>query len=1164
MTERPSHDDRSAVHRDASRSQAPIDILYVDSDAATREAVAATMDESHPAAVVTTAESLDAAVEAVTADPPSCLVVDPVGVEASVRFLRETDVPVVLYTDRDPSELDDRILSAASTVVEKASDGGGLLAEKAVSAATSSADRREYTIDNALDTIDAEADTDLSVLVDGERVAWSSRPLETLLGSDATGETFYERLASVTKGGYGTDAPVASLRRDPSEPVTLSVTVDGDQRWLRCRGHDLPESAGSHRLFHLTDITERVHRESHRELLAVLTKHAQDGLYTLDKHGVIDFCNESFAEMLGYEPAELQGRHAAVTLAPGELERGQRTISELLAADSDETTVDLTFVHRDGTEFEVSIHYTLLRDDDGVYRGLMGVARDVTERKRREHELRRWKELFDGLVENFPNGGVFIFDEEMRYIAAGGEDLDDVGLGADDFVGRTPREVFPPENAELLEAAYASALNGESDAFEDEFLGREYHVQTMPIGSPDGHRMGMGVAQNISERVQRERDLEHSNTLLSTLFDALPVGILVEGPDREILTANERFVDLFGISASPSELEGTDCAESVERVSELFADPEAFRDGIERHLDERDPTVDESFELVDGRTVERSYLPMELPRGNGNLWLYRDVTDRTERQRELERTSERLSLALEGADVGIWDWDLESDVVTVDNRWAEMLGYDWDDHADILAEPTALIHPEDEADVEARLDLVLDGEAETYQSEHRILSASGEYRWVRGTGRVVSRDEDGEPLRAVGIDQDITYRKERQQQLEAQRDELARLTQTHRLIHDVIGALGSAATREEIQQTVCERLVASDLYELAWVGERDRPRNVLLPVVSAGRDDGYLDIVADRATEEDQTTDPGLTAIASGEAQVIDDITTDRRMAKWRTEALARNFRSAAVIPLRHDQVVHAALVVYANRRGAFTDRVVEAFTVLGEMVGFAFSAVQNRNLLTSDRFLEMEFQTESSDSVLLSVAAEHGCRFESAGSVNLGDETLQYLSVEGASPAAVLDSFHSRPAVIEGRVIRSSGETGVIEILLTEKYQSALLDAGARLRDFVVDDGHFTLTVEAPTDADPWTIQQTLLDHVPGLRLVSKQERQQRPTEPADSSSLRDRLTDRQLEVLQAAYLAGYYEWPRDTTAEQLADTLDIASPTLHQHLRRAERNLFDALLDL
>ncbi|MFC6756165.1 helix-turn-helix domain-containing protein [Halomicroarcula sp. GCM10025894] len=130
--------------------------------------------------------------------------------------------------------------------------------------------------------------------------------------------------------------------------------------------------------------------------------------------------------------------------------------------------------------------------------------------------------------------------------------------------------------------------------------------------------------------------------------------------------------------------------------------------------------------------------------------------------------------------------------------------------------------------------------------------------------------------------------------------------------------------------------------------------------------------------------------------------------------------------------------------------------------------------------------------------------------------------------------------------------------------YQSALLDVGVRPVDLVADGEVLTITVEAPLDAEPRTILDTLSEHAPGFELVVKQARDRQPTDEGDSLSLSDELTDRQREVLRSAYLAGYYEWPRDTTAEQLAETLDIASSTLHQHLRRAERNLLDRLLDM
>ncbi|MFC6736196.1 helix-turn-helix domain-containing protein, partial [Halolamina salina] len=61
----------------------------------------------------------------------------------------------------------------------------------------------------------------------------------------------------------------------------------------------------------------------------------------------------------------------------------------------------------------------------------------------------------------------------------------------------------------------------------------------------------------------------------------------------------------------------------------------------------------------------------------------------------------------------------------------------------------------------------------------------------------------------------------------------------------------------------------------------------------------------------------------------------------------------------------------------------------------------------------------------------------------------------------------------------------------------------------------------------------------------------------------LGDRLSERQTTVLRAAYHAGYFEWPRDTTAEELADSVGVSAPTLHNHLRNAEGKLLTAFFE-
>jgi predicted DNA binding protein len=57
--------------------------------------------------------------------------------------------------------------------------------------------------------------------------------------------------------------------------------------------------------------------------------------------------------------------------------------------------------------------------------------------------------------------------------------------------------------------------------------------------------------------------------------------------------------------------------------------------------------------------------------------------------------------------------------------------------------------------------------------------------------------------------------------------------------------------------------------------------------------------------------------------------------------------------------------------------------------------------------------------------------------------------------------------------------------------------------------------------------------------------------------------LTDRQRDALEAAYRAGYFAWPRESTAEDVAESLDLTSPTLHSHLRKAESVILSRLLD-
>jgi predicted DNA binding protein len=93
-------------------------------------------------------------------------------------------------------------------------------------------------------------------------------------------------------------------------------------------------------------------------------------------------------------------------------------------------------------------------------------------------------------------------------------------------------------------------------------------------------------------------------------------------------------------------------------------------------------------------------------------------------------------------------------------------------------------------------------------------------------------------------------------------------------------------------------------------------------------------------------------------------------------------------------------------------------------------------------------------------------------------------------------------------------------------------------------------------------TAVEAVIAPLPSASLRAKQEVSADPPE-RERSTLSAALTDRQRTALETAYYAGYFEWPRGTTAEELADVMDVAGPTFHQHLRAAHRNLLDRLVE-
>ena len=174
--------------------------------------------------------------------------------------------------------------------------------------------------------------------------------------------------------------------------------------------------------------------------------------------------------------------------------------------------------------------------------------------------------------------------------------------------------------------------------------------------------------------------------------------------------------------------------------------------------------------LRDGTTrfVEAHATPMEVQdHGEHMFVIVHDVTERVRAEEALAEHRRRLANVIEGTNVGIWEWNIQTGQIHVNERWAEMIGYRLAE-----LEPTTIetwerfTHTGDLEKSNRLLRACFRGDADYYDTEVRMRHRDGHWIWVLDRGRVLEWTEEGEPLRMWGTHQDITARKRMEQDLQ--------------------------------------------------------------------------------------------------------------------------------------------------------------------------------------------------------------------------------------------------------------------------------------------------------------------------------------------------------------------------------------------------------------
>jgi predicted DNA binding protein len=315
------------------------------------------------------------------------------------------------------------------------------------------------------------------------------------------------------------------------------------------------------------------------------------------------------------------------------------------------------------------------------------------------------------------------------------------------------------------------------------------------------------------------------------------------------------------------------------------------------------------------------------------------------------------------------------------------------------------------------------------------------------------------------------------------------------------------------------------------------------------------------ASENETAMGPAGRAMQTGAVQTA-DVGGDESDT-WRATASDHGFESVAAVPLVHGDTVYGVLAVYATREDAFSPREQDGFDVLGRSVGAVIHAARNQELLFADAVVELEFRATGGDSLFQRAARTLSCTVSLDGYVASGDAWILYLAVEGCRPDEFVDTVADDDRVERARVVSETAAGGRVELVVSESVLDVVSAAGASLQSATATADAVELVVEAPAEADVRELVGHVQDEYESADLVATRERDRELTTVGRPGGLVGELTDRQRESLEAAYRAGYFAWPRESTAEEVAASLGLAASTLHGHLRKAEQQLLAKLFD-
>lgn len=255
------------------------------------------------------------------------------------------------------------------------------------------------------------------------------------------------------------------------------------------------------------------------------------------------------------------------------------------------------------------------------------------------------------------------------------------------------------------------------------------------------------LAQDVSDQNRSHNALHIEKDKLKSILEAMVDGVAIVDKDHYIQYVNSALKKDFG------EPDGRMCHEYFHREKEVCSNciHSIIFFGEVKRWEWYSEKTGKLYELID--------TPLKNLDGSiSKLEIFRDVTERKLAEKELLQSRQRYKLATNAGQVGVWDWNLETNELYLDSCLRALFGHEPSDSCNYIADWAKFVHPDDVILIQKKIDEHFQGRNPFFEATHRAIHKNGSVHWMHARGTAIY-DSDGKPVRVVGTSNDITRRK---------------------------------------------------------------------------------------------------------------------------------------------------------------------------------------------------------------------------------------------------------------------------------------------------------------------------------------------------------------------------------------------------------------------